>query len=283
MNIAFFGLGAMGIPMVTNLLRAGYAVTVWNRTPKEGLDEVVWADTPAAAVAGTDILITMLADDNANRAALLDSGALDTLKPGTVHINMATISVELAQELAARHRENGRYYLAAPVLGRPPVAQAGQLQILVAGDLPALERVRPVLEVLGQQIWYLGETPEQANATKLAVNFMIGSAIATMGEAAGLVEGYGVDKKLFIDLISSTVFSAPVYKGYGKSIAEDVYEPAGFKLSLGLKDIRLTLDAGGAVQAKMPLATTIRDLHDDSLAHNEGQLDWAALAKVFTR
>lgn len=283
MKLAFFGLGAMGTPMVTNLLRAGYAVTIWNRSPKEGLGEAVWAETPVAAVAGADVLITMLADDAANRSALLDSGALDALPSGAIHINMATISVELAGELAERHHKQGRHYLAAPVLGRPPVAEAGQLQILVGGNLPALERVRPVLEVLGQHIWYVGEVPGQANATKLAVNFMIGSAIATMGEAAGLVQGYGVDKKLFIDLITSTVFASPVYKGYGKSIAEDMFEPAGFKLSLGLKDIRLTLDAAVPVAAKMPLATAIRDLHADSLAHNEEHLDWAALAKVFRR
>lgn len=287
MKIAFLGLGTMGLPMAANLLKAGYWVRGWNRSPEPVAKLVALgaqaASTPREAAEGADVLISMLADDAATQATLLDGQALEALKPGAIHINMATISVALANQLLALHQARGVGYLAAPVLGRVNVAEAGQLQILAAGDAQALASVQPLFDVLGQKTWHFGDRPEQANAVKLSVNFMIASAIGTMGEAVALAQGYGVDKGSVLDLVTSTLFNAPVYKGYGSAIAEERFEPAGFKLALGLKDVRLAMDAAEKVNVPLPLASTLRDTHIESLAHGEGHLDWAALSRTSAR
>ncbi|CAM3021781.1 NAD(P)-dependent oxidoreductase [Cupriavidus taiwanensis] len=287
MKIAFLGLGTMGLPMAANLLKAGYAVRGWNRSPMPVARLAALgaqsAATPVEAVADADVLISMLADDAATRATLLDAQALRALRRGAIHVNMATISVALAAELAALHQSQGVDYVAAPVLGRVNVAEAGQLNILVAGKAEAIASVQPLLDVLGQKTWQLGERPEQANAAKLAVNFMIASAIGTMGEAVALAHGHGVDKAGFLELVTSTAFAAPVYKGYGQAIAEERFEPAGFKLALGLKDVRLALEAAEQANVPLPLASTLRDTHIESLAHGDGHLDWAALSRTSAR
>lgn len=287
MDIAFLGLGTMGKAMAANLVRADYRVRVWNRSP-EPIAELtaigaVAASSPAEACEGADVHISMLADDRAAELVILDGGALARMKPGSLHINMATVSVAYARDLENRHREQGVRYLAAPVLGRVNVAEAGQLNILAAGDAAALRDGQPIFDVLGQKTWFFGESPAQANAVKLAVNTMIASAIGAMGEGAALAQGYGVPKVDFIDLITSTLFAAPVYKGYGAAIAQDHFEPAGFKLALGFKDVRLTMEAAEAVHVPLPIVSVLRDNHLDGLAHGEGHLDWAALAKVSLR
>ncbi|CAM4097474.1 NAD(P)-dependent oxidoreductase [Bordetella muralis] len=287
MKIAFLGLGTMGLPMASNLLKAGYTVHAWNRSPAPLATLAERGASAAAsareAAADADILISILADDEAVRATILDGQVLATLKTGALHINMATISVELASNLAQEHQDKGVQYVAAPVLGRVNVAEAGQLNILAAGDAQALATAQPLFDVLGQKTWKCGARPEQANAVKLAVNFMIASAIGTMGEAVALVQGHDVAKTEFLDLITSTVFAAPVYQGYGGAIAQDRYEPAGFKLSLGLKDVRLTLAAGERANVPLPIASALRDTHIESLAHGEGHLDWAALSRTAAR
>ena len=287
MKIGFVGLGMMGTPMATNLVKAGYPVRVWNRSqdpvPALAALGAEGATTPREAAEGADVLISMLADDAATRAVIIDARVLEALKPGAIHVNMATVSVVLAGELERLHHENGIGYIAAPVLGRVNVAQAGQLNILAAGDSQALAVVQPLFDVLGQKTWRFGNKPEQANAIKLAVNFMIASAIGTMGEAVALAQGYGVSKTGFLDLVTSTIFAAPVYKGYGDAIAHGRFEPAGFKLALGLKDVRLTLEAAEKANVPLPLGSVLRDNHLDSLAHGEGHLDWAALSRVSAR
>lgn len=287
MEIGFMGLGTMGKPMAANLVKAGYAVRVWNRSP-EPVSAVAAigaraAANPREACADADIIISMLSDDDATRAVIIDDGVLDAMKPGAIHINMATVSVACALDLERCHLERKVRYVAAPVLGRVNVAEAGQLNILAAGDADALQVVQPLLDVLGQKTWMLGDLPERANAAKLAVNTMIAAAIGAMGEGVALTQGYGIAKEDFIELITSTLFAAPVYKGYGSAIAANRYEPAGFKLALGLKDVRLTMEAAERVRVPMPIASVLRDNHLDSLAHDEGHLDWAALARVSTR
>lgn len=285
--IAFLGLGTMGLPMAANLLRAGYVVRAWNRSPaplgKLAALGAQAAASPAEAAAGADALVSMLADDAATRYAVLEAGALAALAPGAVHVNMATVSVALAAELARLHGERGVAYVAAPVLGRVNVAEAGQLNILAAGEARALLAVQPLFDAMGRKTWYFGERPEQANAVKLAVNFMIGSAIGAMSEAVALVRGYDVDKAAFLEMATSTAFAAPVYQGYGQAIAEERFEPAGFKLALGLKDLRLAQEAAEQVHVPLQLAGVLRDAHIESLARGEGQLDWAALSRTPAR
>ncbi|APH58186.1 3-hydroxyisobutyrate dehydrogenase-related protein [Granulibacter bethesdensis] len=287
MKIGFLGLGTMGKPMAANLVKAGYRVRVWNRSPDSVSALVaqgaVAGATPRDTCAGADVVISMLSDDAATRAVMMDAGGLEAMKPGAIHINMATISVACAVDLEQCHREKGVRYVSAPVLGRVNVAEAGQLNILTAGESATLRDIQPVFDILGQKTWIFGDRPEQANAVKLAVNTMIASAISAMGEGIALSQGYGIAKADFIDLITSTLFAAPVYKGYGAAIAENRYEPAGFKLSLGLKDVRLTMEAAENVRVPLPIASVLRDNHLDSLAHGEGHWDWAALARVSTR
>jgi 3-hydroxyisobutyrate dehydrogenase-like beta-hydroxyacid dehydrogenase len=287
MDIAFLGLGTMGLPMAANLLKAGHRVHAWNRSPAPAsklaaLGGTIAAD-PRSAAEDADVLITMLADDAATRSAVIETQAFAALEPGAIHINMATVSVALAAELAEIHRKQNTRYIAAPVLGRVNVAEAGRLNILASGDPDARAIVQPLFDVLGQKTWNFGERPERATAAKLAVNFMIASAIGTMGEAVALVQGYDVDKAGFLDLVTSTVFAAPVYQGYGSAIAQERFEPAGFKLALGLKDVRLAMEAAEQVNVPLPLASALRDTQIESLAHEEGHLDWAALSRTSMR
>ncbi len=281
MNIGFIGLGSMGSAMAANLVKAGHHVTAWNRSPESAraLDGATVAATPAEAFKG-DAVVTMLADDAAVRSVILDSGALDAAAPGLVHVMMATISIPLVVELAERHRAAGISYVAAPVFGRPPAAAAAQLNIVVAGDPTAIAKIQPILDVLGTKTWPLGEEPQRANAAKLAGNMMIALAIESMAEATALTESYGVKGADFLEIVTSTLFASPSYKSYGGNIATSTYEPAGFKLRLGLKDVRLALDAAAAKGAKLPAAQVVREALEEGVAGGLGEKDWSALAEV---
>lgn len=286
MQLGFIGLGTMGAPMVLNLLKAGHRVRVWNRSTaplqalaKAGAEAV---ETPALA-AQAEVLISMLGDDTAIRSVFFDAKALDGLQAGSVHVNMSTVSVALARELAAVHEARGVDYVSAPVLGRVDVAAAGNLNILASGPADALARVQPLFDVLGRKTWTLGDTAEVACAAKLSANLMIASAIESMAEASTLAGGYGVSRASFIDMITSTLFPVPVYQGYGKQMADDIFEPAGFKLSLGLKDVRLALEAGEAAQVPLPFASVLKDNLLDGMAHGQADQDWASLSKVSDR
>lgn len=283
MNVGFIGLGAMGAAMVRNLLGKGVQVTVWNRS-RAIVDELAAEGASAAASVdeafAADIVLTMLAHDQAVREVLLDSGALAKARKGVVHINLATISTALAAELSVLHAELGLGYVAAPVFGRPPVAQAGGLNVLAAGAPDAVAAAMPVLELLAAKVWPLGEDPVRANALKLAGNFMIVSAIESMGEAVALGEAYGVEAPELLDMLSSTLFAAPIYKIYGAMIAERRYSPPGFAAELGLKDVRLVLDAAEAKGLSMPLADLAEASLESLLGGPDKDLDLAALAEV---
>jgi|SRR5690242_7858257 len=283
MKVGFIGLGAMGSAMASNLLAAGHAVTVWNRSaaatePLASLGARV-ASTPERAVLG-EAVCSMLANDQAVRAVFLDGGLLDAMDPGTVHVNHATISVALAQELAEAHAARGIDYVAAPVFGRPDAAAAARLQIVAAGKPAVVDKVRPLLEAMGAKIWPMGEVPERANVVKIAGNFMLAAAIESMAEASALTRAHGVGAAEFLELMTSTLFAAPAYQGYGKLIAEQRYSPAGFAMPLGLKDVGLALSAGEARRVPLPFAGVLRDNFLDALAHGGEELDWSALAMV---
>lgn len=286
MELGFIGLGTMGAPMVLNLLKAGHRVRVWNRStaPLEALAKAgaEAVETPALA-AQAEVLISMLGDDTAIRSVFFDAKALDGLRAGSVHVNMSTVSVALARELATVHEARGVGYVSAPVLGRVDVAAAGNLNILASGPAEALARVQPLFDVLGRKTWTLGDTAEVACAAKLSANLMIASAIESMAEASTLAGGYGISREAFIEMITSTLFAAPVYQGYGKLMVDGKFEPAGFKLSLGLKDVRLALEAGEAAQVPLPFASVLKDNLLDGMAHGQADQDWASLSKVSDR
>jgi 3-hydroxyisobutyrate dehydrogenase-like beta-hydroxyacid dehydrogenase len=284
MDVGFIGLGAMGRAMADNLIKAGHTVRAWNRSPGP-LEALVRSGArrvePGEAFAG--VVVSMLADDDALRELLIGRTLLETAPAETLHINMATISVELARFLTEEHRRRGLEYVGAPVFGRPEAAAARQLHIVAAGSDAALERAQPLLDAMGQRTWRVGGEPAQANAVKLAGNFMIASAIETMAEAAVLVERYGVKPAEMLNVLTNTLFAAPVYKNYGAMIAERRYEPAAFRLALGLKDVRLVLQASDAAKAPMPYASVLRDHFLEAVALGDGDRDWAALAEIARR
>jgi 3-hydroxyisobutyrate dehydrogenase-like beta-hydroxyacid dehydrogenase len=286
MDVGFIGLGTMGRAMAGRLLAAGHAVRVWNRSAPAGDDLASRGArrvaTPSDAFRG-DAVISMLADDDAVREVILGHGVLDGAPKGLVHVNMATISIALAQELAERHGARGLAYVAAPVFGRPELAATGKLNIVAAGDPDAIVRVQPLFDAMGQRTWRLGARPERANVVKLAGNFMLGAAVEAMSEAAAMARRHGVAPADLLDVLTNGVFSAPAYKTYGALIAAERYDPPGFRLALVLKDIRLALAAADMADAPMPLAGVIHDSLLDAVANGDANRDLAALAKVSLR
>jgi 3-hydroxyisobutyrate dehydrogenase-like beta-hydroxyacid dehydrogenase len=283
MDVGFIGIGSMGAAMVPHLFRAGHRVGVWNRSPDaaralEGIDVLA---SPVDAFQ-RDVVLTMLSDDRAVRSVILESGALANAKKGCVHALMATVSPALVEELARLHRDAGVGYVSAPVFGVPAAAAQAQLNIVVAGDPAAIARVQPLFDVLGRKTWPLGDDPARANIAKIAGNLMITLAIEAMGEASALTEHYGVSAADFLDIITNTVFAAPSYQRYGGFIAKDTYEP-GFKLTLGLKDVDLALDAAKAKGATLPSAEIVRGNMAQAVDAGMGARDWAILAKIARR
>jgi 3-hydroxyisobutyrate dehydrogenase-like beta-hydroxyacid dehydrogenase len=283
MNIGFIGLGNMGAAIAGRLLEAGHSLRVWNRSP-EPARRLAERGAQVAATAEEafrgDVVFSMLSDDQVTRAVLLDGGLLARATPAVarVHVNLATISAALGDELAERHSERGVGYVAAPVLGRPDVAATGKLTVLMAGPRQSVESVQPLLEgTVGQKVWHFGERASKANVVKLAINFMLAAAIESMGEAAALTEGYGVEARELFELIGQSLFPGPVYQGYGRLIADGRFEPAGFKARLGLKDVRLALAAAEAVTTPMPVGSVIRDSMLEALARGEGEKEFGVV------
>ncbi|MCW6506861.1 NAD(P)-dependent oxidoreductase [Lichenifustis flavocetrariae] len=286
MKVGFIGLGAMGIAMARNLLRAGHEVTVWNRSPEPAQslagEGAKVASSPVEVVAA-EAVVTMLANDAAVKSVFLDGGALDQMSKTTIHVNCATISVALAQDLTERHRARGLAYVAAPVFGRPDVAAARQLNIVVAGPAQAIETIRPLLDAMGQKTWPVGEEPFQANVVKIGGNLMIASAIEAMAEVASLGVAHGLDPAAMLNIYTSTLFACRAYQSYSGGIAARRYEPAGFKLELGLKDVRLALAAGDATNVSLPFGSALRDAMMSAVAAGDGHKDWSALGDVALR
>ena len=285
MNIAFIGLGNMGTPMAQHLVRAGHNVIVWNRTAAKAeplkADGVKVASSLAEAAAGAEIAITMLADDHAVESSVLHSNTvIDNLPKGATHISMSTISVALSRRLAEEHAKRGQQYISAPVFGRPDAAAGGKLFIAAAGDKLAMERCLPVLEALGQKVTIIGEKPEMANVVKLSGNFLIATVIESLGEAIALARKYDIDPHAYVDFLTGSLFSAPIYKTYGSIIAGEKYSPPGFKLRLGLKDVRLALAAAEGVDAPLPIASLIRDHMLTAISRGMDELDWSSTAKL---
>ncbi len=278
MNVGFVGLGRMGIAVARNLAAAGHAVLAWNRSPVPH-DAIPGGRIVATAAEAfdADAVFTMLADDAAIRAVVLDSSVLDHARPGLVHVVTATISVAFAEELAAVHKARGIGYVSAPVFGRPDVAEAAKLNIMAAGHPDALEKIRPLLEVIGQRVFIMGGEPQQANAAKVAGNMMIAMAIEAMAEGVAITEAQGVHREAFLDLMTQTLFGCRAYENYGGKLLANDYEP-GFRLDLGLKDLRLATEAGKASGKRLPMLDTVRSQMSAASNAGMGDRDWSALA-----
>jgi 3-hydroxyisobutyrate dehydrogenase-like beta-hydroxyacid dehydrogenase len=271
----------MGLPMALNLLRAGHSLTVYNRTPVRAeplaAESAKVAGSPAEAARGAQVLITMLADDHAVRSVIFDQGVLDAMPPGAVHLGMSTISVAFSRQLAEAHAARGQGYVAGPVFGRPDVAAAARLWIVAAGAMEHVDSCRPLLEAMGRAVSVVGADPWVANVVKVTGNMLIASTIEALGEAFALQRKWGVEPRAFLEIVNGALFNSPLYANYGGLIADERYEPAGFKLSLGLKDTRLVLEAADAVSVPLPLASLLRDHFLAAMANGRGDMDWAAL------
>ena len=284
MDIGFIGVGTMGSRIAANLLKAGHTVRAWNREPEpvEALARLGAQPVSTAREAFSgDAVFSMLADDAAVHAVF--DPLLESAPKGLVHVNMATVSVAIARDMAARHRDHGLFYVSANVFGRPELAATAKLTIVVAGDPSAVARVQPLLDVIGQRTYSMGSEPERANVVKLAGNFMLGAAVEAMSEASAMASRYGIPPADFLKVLTEGVFSAPAYITYGAAIANERYDPPGFKLSLTLKDLRLALAAADEITMPMPLADVVYESLLEAAARGDGERDLAALARVSKR
>lgn len=287
MNIGFIGLGHMGAGMAARLCQAGYDVTVHNRSA-ERMQPLIALGAKGvrniAAVCGADVVFTMLADDSAVEEVVLGPvGVREFLRPGAIHVSCSTVSVAMSEQLAQAHRQSKQGYLAVPVFGRPEAAAAGKLYMVAAGERPLIEKIQPLLDVLGQHTYVVSGEPRNANLVKLSGNFLIASVIESLGEAMALAEKGGVDRHQYLELLTTSLFNVPLYKNYGAMIADRRFEPAGFAAPLGQKDMRLTLAAAEDLQVPMPFAGVLRDRFLELSAHGGNNLDWSAIGGLAAR
>lgn len=287
-RIAFIGLGRMGQPIARRLLGAGHDVAVFNRTPGKTDDLVAAgarrADTLAQACAGASVAFTMLADDAALCGVALDArGLVASLEPGAIHVAMGTHGVDAIRRVALAHDGAAQHLVAAPVLGRPDVAAAGQLGIVVAGPAPAVARCTPLLEAIGRRLFDAGADPGGAEALKLANNFVLGCAIEAMSEAFSLVRRHGVAPAILHDVLTEGMFGCTAYKTYALLIADAGWDRGGFSTRLALKDVRLTLAAGAEAGVPLPSGQLLRERLEGAIAHGDGDRDWSVLAREQAR
>jgi hypothetical protein len=282
MKIGFIGLGRMGHHVAANLMKAGHSVTVWNRSqaPVQALvaKGATAAATPEDALKG-DAVFSMLSNDAVMRDVGLAGPLLEKAQKGLIHVNLATISVAFAKELAAAHKQRGLSYISSPVFGRPEMAEAAQLVLVAGGDAAALQTMQPVFDKIGARTVPL-DAPEKANLFKIAGNFMIASELESTGEAFALLRKGGVDPALFHDVLSGRLFTGAVFKAYGAMILNRAYEPAGFALTLGLKDVNLARAAAEGMGMTMPTAELLKANYDQAVAWGWQDKDWAAIGEV---
>ena len=283
MNVGFIGLGNMGQPIARNLLKAGHEVVVFNRTKRKAQDLTTWNARVAEKLPEActpSVVVTMLSDDHAVAECVFrEDGILSRLPAGGVHVSLSTISVKLSQHLAEKHRQHGQSYVASPVFGRPPAAESAQLVVVAAGPGEAVERVRPLLEAIGRKLFVLGEDAPRANALKLAGNFLIASVLEALSEAFALARKHGIESAQSLEILN-TLFQSPVYEGYGRLMVERRFEPAGFKMTRGLKDVRLVLAAADAASVPMPFASLVHDQLLSGVGRGLGDADWSALSRL---
>jgi 3-hydroxyisobutyrate dehydrogenase-like beta-hydroxyacid dehydrogenase len=283
-RVGFVGLGNMGLAMAGRLVERGFALRAYNRSaaraePLAAQGATVCA-SPAEAARGVELLVSMVADDAALRAITLgQDGVVAGLAPGGIHLSMSTVSPAVTGELAAAHAAAGSHLVAAPVLGRPPVAAAGNLWIRAAGAPELEERCRPLIEALCRGSSWLGGDPAQASVAKLAFNFILFGVVEALAEGLTLVEKHGIDRTRFFDALSQT-FGSGMIEGYGRRMVERNFLPAGFTSRLALKDVGLILDAALAGLAPLPIGSLLRDHVISTLAHGRDEWDLAAIVEV---
>jgi 3-hydroxyisobutyrate dehydrogenase-like beta-hydroxyacid dehydrogenase len=235
------------------------------------------------------VVFTILADDVAlEQVTLGEQGLLSGLERGGIHVSSSTVSPALGRRLAEAHQARGTEYVAAPVFGRPDAAAAAKLWVCLSGAEAARDRVRPLLQCVGQGVFEFGDTPEAAHVVKLAGNFMIGSAIEAMGEAFVLAQKHGIERSAFYELFSQTLFACPIYQNYGRILVEGKFLSTAesstlFAARLLRKDFGLVLDAAREQLTPMPVANVVHNHLTALVARGEGELDGPAFTREIER
>jgi len=282
-SVGFIGLGNMGEPIAGRLLKAGYAVRLFNRTASKAAPLVKLGARlvghPGDVAEPGGIVLTMLSDDQTVEDICSQPGGfIERLGADGIHVSLSTISPAAARRLAEQHQKSQVTYIGAPVFGRPEAAAAGRLNVIVSGESAAKKRIAPILAAIGQATFDFGDAPDAANLVKVCGNFMIASAIQTMAEAMTLAQKNGIDTAKMIDMLAQTIFACPIYQGYGKALAAQRFEPVGFRMALGLKDVNLALETAAASTMPMPIASLLHDRLLANIARGRGEMDWLAVS-----
>jgi 3-hydroxyisobutyrate dehydrogenase-like beta-hydroxyacid dehydrogenase len=288
MKVGFIGLGRMGRGMARRILSGGHDLAVHDAVPSQLKDLEADGATAAATVADVcrdrDIVVTMLVDDaGVTDVALRPGGIRDSLPAGAIHLAMGTHGVAAIRTLAAAHAEANQVLVAAHVLGRPDLAASGQLGIVTAGPDNAVERCEPLFEVIGRRTFRAGMLPEAATVVKLMNNLVLGSAMIAMAEGFSLVRKYGVEPQVLYDVMTEGLFSAPAYKGYGKTMVDRSWDNVGSPITVGLKDANLIQAAADIARVPLPGFNVYRDRLLGAVAHGDGDKDQAVLAREQAR
>jgi 3-hydroxyisobutyrate dehydrogenase-like beta-hydroxyacid dehydrogenase len=279
--VGFVGLGLMGGPMAANLLKAGFELSVYNRTADKAR-ALADAGARVAALARDaatpgGVVVTMLADDSVlETLTTRPDGFGERLGVGGLHLSMSTVSPETSRRLAQWHAQRGSQYVAAPVFGRPPAAAAGKLWIVQSGEAAAKGRAQPILGAMGQGVFDFGEDPGAANVVKLAGNFLIVCVLEALAEAQTLAQKNGIDRRALSDFLTQTIFACGVFQNYGPVIAAGRSDQIGFPLRLGLKDVRLVQQIAESSQTPLPFAGIAHDRLLSAVAKGRGEMDWTA-------
>jgi 3-hydroxyisobutyrate dehydrogenase-like beta-hydroxyacid dehydrogenase len=279
MKIGFVGLGKMGTPMARRLLAAGHQVTVWNRTRAHAealaAEGALIAATPAQAAHTGEAVFTSLFDDAAHQDVLFGpDGLLNALPPGALHISLSTISVALSERLTAEHARREQSFLAAPVFGRPNVAEQGRLWIVAAGPADAVAKARPLLELLSRGISVVGPEPRQAHAVKLGGNFLISAMIHSLGESFVYAAAQGIEPETFLETVNSALFQSPFYAAYAQVMLHPPQQP-GATIALGEKDNHLLQEAAASRHVRLSLADNLAEIFAQARESGLGGEDWA--------
>jgi 3-hydroxyisobutyrate dehydrogenase-like beta-hydroxyacid dehydrogenase len=284
MKIGFIGLGKLGTPIAENILQKHNRFFIYNRTASKAQPLVAKGATMCGSVRELaqkcDVIFSVVSDDGAlNDITKGNNGIAQNLKEGGIHISVSTILPATAKELTRVHKQFHTHYIAAPVMGRPEAARAGKLNFLVSGEQTIIETIKPLLhQAGGTGIWEFGNEPPAANVAKLCTNLLIVSAIESMAEGINLAKKSGVDSTAWINMITQTLFAAPVYINYSKILLNEMFQPAGFALKLGLKDVNLVMSQSNDVKAEMPIGQLMQKRLHQCVENGLGDHDWTAVA-----
>jgi len=285
MNIAFIGLGKMGIGIAHRLLRASHSLRVWNRTPEKAeafaAYGAVIAKSPAEAVEGAPLVISSLMDDASVRHIFEGpDGVIQKMSPGAIHLCTMTISPTCADRLAEEHRAHGSRYVSGPVVGRPDAAAAGTLTQFLSGDASAMEELKAVCAAFANNVVPIPGPASVANRQKLCVNFFIISQIEVMAECLAFAEKTGASTEIMAGFFDRC-FAHPGLKGYAQRLFEHSTDGAGgFSMRGGLKDVGLMLDAAKAAECPLDLATIIQGKMQECMTQGLRDVDWSAIQQV---